>query len=205
MPNENGNGVDGDGQKGRLEVAQGRWAQRTWLKLLLGEGLSRGEASVKSGHISTLLKIFQWHPCALMKSSKLLQVASRALQDLMAPYSFSILPTTTVFFKWHWPTFASPMAQAVRDPLQCKKHKRHGFNPWVRKIPWRRKWQPTPVFLPGKSRVQRGLADYSSWDHKESEWLITGAHTHTSWPTFSSKMATYSPFPQGLVWTVLFA
>ena len=41
---------------------------------------------------------------------------------------------------------------------QCK---RHGFNPWVRKIPWRRKWQPTLVFLPVKSRGQRSLAGYS--------------------------------------------
>ena len=35
-----------------------------------------------------------------------------------------------------------------------------GFDPWVRKILWRRKWQPTPVFLPGKSHGQRSLADY---------------------------------------------
>ena len=34
---------------------------------------------------------------------------------------------------------------------QCRKHKKHGFDPWVRKIPWRRAWQPTPVFLPGES------------------------------------------------------
>ena len=39
--------------------------------------------------------------------------------------------------------------------------KRHGFNPWVRKIPWRRKWQPTPVFLLGKFHGQRSLAGYS--------------------------------------------
>ena len=41
------------------------------------------------------------------------------------------------------------------------------FNPWVRKIPWRRKWQPTPVFLPEKSHGQRSLAGYSPWGHKE--------------------------------------
>ena len=35
------------------------------------------------------------------------------------------------------------------------------FSPWVRKISWRRKWQPTPVFLPGKSHGQRSLAGYS--------------------------------------------
>ena len=34
---------------------------------------------------------------------------------------------------------------------RCRRCRRHGFNPWVRKIPWRRKWKPTPVFLPGKS------------------------------------------------------
>ena len=50
---------------------------------------------------------------------------------------------------------------------------RCGFDPWVRKIPWRRKWQPTPVFLPGESHGQRSLAGYSSspgkqWDRTEA-------------------------------------
>ena len=44
-----------------------------------------------------------------------------------------------------------------------------GFEPWVRKIPWRRTWQPTPVFLPGKSYGQKTLSGYSPWGHKESE------------------------------------
>jgi len=39
---------------------------------------------------------------------------------------------------------------------------RLGFNPWVRKISWRREWSPTPVFLPGESHGQRNLAGYSS-------------------------------------------
>ena len=38
---------------------------------------------------------------------------------------------------------------------------------WVGKIPWRKKWQPTPVLLPGKSHGQRSLAGYSPWDHEE--------------------------------------
>ena len=41
-----------------------------------------------------------------------------------------------------------------------------GFDPWVRKIPWRRKWQPTPVFVPGKSHRQKILAGYSPWGCK---------------------------------------
>ena len=49
---------------------------------------------------------------------------------------------------------------------QCR---RHGFNPWVRKIPWSRKWQPTAVFLPGKSHSQSSLVGYSPWVTKESD------------------------------------
>ena len=50
---------------------------------------------------------------------------------------------------------------------QCRRCKRRGFDPWVRKIPWRRKWQPTPVFLPGEPPGQRSLVGYSSWGHRE--------------------------------------
>ena len=45
--------------------------------------------------------------------------------------------------------------------------RRPRFDPWVRKIPWRREWQPTPVFLPGEFHEQRSLAGYSPWGHKE--------------------------------------
>ena len=61
--------------------------------------------------------------------------------------------------------------------------KRLGFDPWVGKIPWRRAWQPTPVFLPGESHGQRSLAGwgggYSPWGHKESD-MTEHAHIHTS-------------------------
>ena len=43
-----------------------------------------------------------------------------------------------------------------------------GFDPWVGKIPWQRKWQLTPAFLPGKSHGQRSLVSCSPWGHKES-------------------------------------
>ena len=49
---------------------------------------------------------------------------------------------------------------------------RPGLNTWVRKFPWRRKWQPTSVFLKGESQGQRSLAGYSSWDSKSQTWLI---------------------------------
>ena len=50
---------------------------------------------------------------------------------------------------------------------QCWRCKRCGFNPWVRKILWRRAWQPTPVFLLGESHGQRSLVGYGPWGHKE--------------------------------------
>ena len=55
---------------------------------------------------------------------------------------------------------ASPVAQREESVCQCRRHRRHGFNPWVRKIPWRRKWQPIPVFLPEKSHRQSSLVGY---------------------------------------------
>ena len=50
------------------------------------------------------------------------------------------------------------------------------INPWVWKIPWRREWQPTPVFLPEQSHGQRSLTDYSPWDHKESDTTEVTEH-----------------------------
>ena len=54
--------------------------------------------------------------------------------------------------------------------------RRHGFNPWVRKIPWRRKWQPTPVFLPGESHGQRssgGSVHGVAKSQIQLKWLST--------------------------------
>ena len=58
------------------------------------------------------------------------------------------------------------------------------FDSWVRKIPWRRKWQPTPVFLPGKSHGWRSLAGYSPWGCKSqaglSDSMTTTIKGHTA-------------------------
>ena len=55
-----------------------------------------------------------------------------------------------------WPTGKEPT-------YQCR---RRGFSPWAEKIAWRRKWQPTPGFLPGKSHGQRNRVGYSLWGCK---------------------------------------
>ena len=47
------------------------------------------------------------------------------------------------------------------------RDERHGFDPWSRKISWRRAWQPTPVLLPGECHAQSSLAGYSPWGRRE--------------------------------------
>ena len=71
---------------------------------------------------------------------------------------------------------------------QCRRCNRCWFNPWVGKIPWSRKWHPTPIFLPGESHEQRSLEGYRPWGCKALDpterahmraWACTHTHTHT--------------------------
>ena len=78
-------------------------------------------------------------------------VLSQISQDLRSPR----LPGGSV---------SEESACIAGDHLQCRRPR---FDPWVGKIPWRRIWQPTPVFLPGKSHEQRSLVGYSPWGRKE--------------------------------------
>ena len=55
----------------------------------------------------------------------------------------------------------SYVALVVKNPPAKAGNVRQGFKPWVGTIPWRREWQPTPVFLPGESHGQRNLVGYS--------------------------------------------
>ena len=100
-----------------------------------------------------------------------------------------------------------PGGSAGREPAcQCRRHKRCGFDAWVRKIPWRRKWQPSPVFLPGKSHGQRSLVGYSPWGRKESDMTecscthtYTNIHVHTHTHTHvlpRSKPKSYRQFKE---------
>ena len=78
---------------------------------------------------------------------------------------------------------------------QCR---RPGFNPWVRKIPWRRKWQPNPVFLPGKFQDKGALWGYSPWGHKSQIWRVTKQQA-----TATTEVSTGWSFKLALVFTPL--
>ena len=79
-----------------------------------------------------------------------------------------------------------PGGASGKEPAcQCKRHKRLWLHSWVGKMPWRRAQQPTPVFLPGESRGQKSLLDYSPLGHRESDtpeatWHSTAKETNHS-------------------------
>jgi len=66
-------------------------------------------------------------------------------------------------------------ASGKESACQSPKPKRYRFSPWVGKMPWRRAWQPTPVFLPGEFPGQ-SLAGYSPWGCKESDTTEASQH-----------------------------
>ena len=78
---------------------------------------------------------------------------------------------------------------------QCRRFKRLGFNPWVGKIPWSRKWQPTPVFLPGLFPGQQSLVGHGPWGHKESD-TTECEHMHACTQHYRSQL-------QPILWTEL--
>ena len=88
-----------------------------------------------------------------------------------------------------------PGGTSGKEPgCQCRRLKRCGFDPWVRKIPWRRAWQPIPVFLPEESHGQRSLVGYSPWGHRVGhDWsdiaqihVDLNTYTHTIWELWVS-------------------
>ena len=89
-------------------------------------------------------------------------------------------PTAFRLLKYDMTSEVFPGGSVVKKiHLQCRRCQRCGFNPWVRKIPWRRAWQPTPVFLPGESHEQRSLVGYRPCGCKESDTTEVTEHAHT--------------------------
>ena len=97
---------------------------------------------------------------------------------------FSMLLIEKIFEKLQLATWDFPDGASGKEPTcQCRRHKKLRFNPWVRRIPWRRAWQSTPVFLLGESNGQRSLVGCSPWGRRKSSrievTLLTHTHTHT--------------------------
>ena len=103
---------------------------------------------------------------------------------------------------------AAGRKNAVKKPPESashgRRHGRHGFDPWVEKIPWGRAWQPTPVFSPGKSHGQRSLEGYSPWGCRvtaEAEgpcWRLRKPGSLASCMEDSWTPGPLAPFPRQL-------
>ena len=97
-------------------------------------------------------------------SNQGLKPASFASPVLADGFFTTVPPWEAMYVHTHTHGFLG--AQMVRNPLWCR---RLSFHPWIGKIPWRREWLPTPVFVPGEFHRQRRLAGYIPWGHKESD------------------------------------
>ena len=77
------------------------------------------------------------------------------------------VPSPSPTYVSQYTLLSSQVVLVVKKPtFQCRRLKRYGFDPWVSKIPWRRKQQPTPEFLPRDSQGQRSLVGYNLWGRK---------------------------------------
>ena len=118
---------------------------------------------------------------------------------------------TTIAFPWPYPLLIFfPMSlissiptpfrlpwwlsgkESICDAGHCLQCRRHGFDPWVRKIPWKTKWQPTPVFFPGKSHRH----------HKSQTWLRDWNTTATAAFPLFDPVTTDSCYILGLLFSI---
>ena len=122
-----------------------------------------------------------WKITDLFYFNSLYLLSATVIHSLPAFFFFFLLSGIIVswYHSWiialHYVTFffwgrGFSNGLVVKNPPAMQETKGHEFSPWVRKIPWRRKWQPNPGFLPGKSHEQRSLVGYSPWGCT-TKWL----------------------------------
>ena len=94
----------------------------------------------------------------------------------------------------HFHLFGVPpwrLHSGKESACQCRRYKRLGFDLWIEKIPWRRKWQATPLFLLGKFHGQRSLVGYSPWGCKDSDPTKHAYMWHGNWRLFLPQISMY--------------
>ena len=87
---------------------------------------------------------------------------------MIAFFSNNLLNKVCILFFFFFFNGFSSGSDSKESTCQCRRLR---FDPWVGKIPWRRKWQPTPVFLPGKFHEQRSLVGCSPWGRERVDTL----------------------------------
>ena len=131
-----------------------------------------------------LFLFFNWRIIALQNFVKLQHESAIGLH-ISSPFWTSLPSPTPSNSSFVWYEYCR-WCNGKESACQCRRHKKCRFNPWVGKNSWRRKWQPTPVFLPGKFQGQMSLAGYSPQVTINWTWMSVHACT----PTFF-----WFPFP----------
>ena len=105
-------------------------------------------------------------------------------------FRFHICNVIYLLFSLSMIVYGLPRWRSSKESVcQFRRPKRCRFNPWVGKIPWSRKWQPTPAFLPGEFHGQRSLAGYSCWTQLSTQactWQSLGQSMSLQMELFSS-------------------
>ena len=122
-------------------------------------------------------RVLEWVAISFTRGSS--QPRDRTQVSLIVSRRFTLWATREA----HWHSLFSFLGTRVinggKEPTcQCRRNKRHRFDPWVRKIPWRKVWQPTPVFLSGEWHGERSLTGYGPWGHKV--WDMTEVTQHST-------------------------
>ena len=132
--------------------------QETWVRYLGWEDALENE-------MATYTSIFVWETPWTKKPGGLQSMGSQRVGHDWVTKTFTLKTCIGAVIK--------------ESTCQCRRHKRCWFDPWVAKITWRRKWQPTPVFLPEESHRQRTLSGCSPWGRKDSDTTERlSPHTH---------------------------
>ena len=122
-----------------------------------GRGIGRGDHFLFYKFIERTFEHWANSTKQLLIASRGHQVSRKAAHCLRKEAGQNMKDTSNVA---RFPHQLNSPSYAVPWWLTCQC-KRHGLDPWVGKIPWRREWQPTPVFLPEKSHGQGNLVGYS--------------------------------------------
>ena len=120
--------------------------------------------TVLCSNCSKLAPVWWWHrnPCKFKLRKKKNSLQTKALKFDFTDEHTTSSENVSLNLLWPRPLWLFPGgARGKEHVCQCRK-----LDPWVGMIPWRRKWQPTPVFLPGEFHGQRNLAGYNSWGCK---------------------------------------
>ena len=126
-------------------------------------------------HLGTSWKS-DWWADWLPRWIKTLSGSGNAYVRFPLPSCFISSVSLAVFYTKYW-YYGFPSWHSRKEPTcQCR---RCWFDPWVGKIFWRRKWQSTPVFLPGEFLWQRNLEGYSLWGHRVRHDWATNTYTFT--------------------------